>query len=260
MRKYSSVQTGFLQVLFVIFCLLFSAVSNIRAEESTLIMPTHTGKTINTGTVTAIDSNNRLLLVNTADYGVITIKSTVYTILKEDTSYIDFEDIKVNDYIGFDGYWSGVMVEANDIAVLQESNMIGGFKTVTYTPFAPVIHTGYTPSASLANLYIQELIIRKGEDKVNLRVNLSNSSSKPIHEYFAVKLYIRENSLDSYSLLNTWEEEHLNPYNYLSRDFFLYEPTPYLPAEHFQVKAELLDGAGNVFYIFEQTYNGEDII
>jgi len=124
--------------------------------------------------------------------------------------------------------------------------------------------TGYTPSAGLSNLEIAKVIIRTGGAdgaKINFRVRTFNGGSTDITgEKFAINLYIREDSSDQYELLKTWDEENVKSQDILSRDYFITTPNSYVQMHNFQVKAELVDGAGNIFRTFEQDYAGTDIL
>lgn len=267
MYKKNHLLIGF--TLFLSFILVLSiALAQIPGDNRN---PVYTGKCVNAGTITSIDTENKLLLVNSLDYGVIPLKVNDSTEIKIDNNYLNFEDIRMGDNIGFEGFWSGNLVSVTDVIVLQgppetyyaviypEGNNTENNNTA-YTYSSQNIETGSTYSQALSNLEIIKIVIRKGPSKVNLRVRLYNNGSLDIEEPFAIVLYIRQSPSDEYELLKVWEENYTKSYNYLSRDFFLVAPSPYLLTTSFQVKAELVDSGGNVFYKFEQIYNGADII
>jgi len=232
--------------------------------------PVYSGKCIDAGTVTSIDTDNKLLLVNSLDYGVVALKVSDSTEIKIGDNYLNFDDIRLGDNIGFQGYWSGNLLSANNIMVLQgepstyfviinQYPVDGGNYQTTVSD--QNVQTGYTAYSSLANLQIEKIVIRKGPSKINIRVRCYNNSPNRVNDYFAIRLYIRQSSTSSYELLKVWDEDSgLKAYNYLSRDYFLEAPSPYLLMGAFQVRAELVDAGGNIFYTFEQLYAGQDII
>ena len=257
----------FLGLVLVLFLsLVFS--TSLAESPGDDRLPTYTGKCVNAGTISSIDSENQLILLNSLDYGVIPLKVTESTVIKIENTYLNFEDIRMGDTIGFVGFWSGNLVATTDISVLQGSpetyyalsNNYGNTGNTNSTNSSQNIETGYTASSSLANLEIIKIVVRKGPTKINLRLRLYNNGSSNVEEPFAVILYIRQSGNDDYELLKVWEENYTKSQNYLSRDFFVESPSPYLQMSSFQVKGELVDSSGNIFYKFEQAYNGQDII
>jgi len=123
---------------------------------------------------------------------------------------------------------------------------------------------GYTPSAALSNLEIAKVIIRTGGAngaKINFRVRTFNRGIADItNENFTIKLYIRETPSAQYELLKTWDEQNVKSQDILSRDYYVSSPNPYVQMHNFQVKAELVDSAGNIFRTFEQDFAGTDIL
>jgi hypothetical protein len=287
----------------------FAAPTTTLSLQEDTIKPLYVGKWINAGTVESIDLEKMLMVIRVLDtnyyldnnYGMVTLMVNDSTKIKiGNDNFLNFEDLNVKDNIGFNGYWNGNILSANDIQLFQDPTNSRYFSntyhntsesTVTNsstTTITPVIsyHTqvmpddpslmtptnkayntmtkGYTPSASLSNLEIAKLIIRTGGNngaRVNFRVRTFNGgSSDIIGENFTIKLYIRETPSDQYELLKTWDEQNVKSQDILSRDYFLTTPNPYVQLHNFQMKAELVDGAGNVFRTFEQDYAGTDIL
>ena len=270
MKKKTLLITGVsLLIAFLFICASPHIMAQVPGDDRD---PTYSGKCINAGTVTTIDPDNELLLVNSLDYGMIPLKVNSSTEIKIGDNYLNFEDIRIGDNIGFQGYWSSNLVAANSILVLQGTpetyfviiNEVPGDNTngnYNSTVSAQNIQTGYTSAATLSGMEIVKIVIRKGPSKINFRVRCYNDSSVRVTDYFVIKLSIRPEPSSPYETIKVWEEESgLKAYNYLSRDFFLETPSPYLLMTTFQVKAELIDAAGNVFYSFEQIYAGQDII
>ena len=245
-------------ILLFSFATIITGLAEMKPGESP---PVYTGKIINAGTVISINSSDKILLVDSADYDIVTLKVNNQTEIELGDTYADFDVITKGDIISFEGFWSGNLVLATDINLYENMEDIYIDTTVPVeTHYAPTINEGYTSSKSLEGLEIYNIVIRKGPENMNLRVNLVNKSMYDAQEKYTIKLYIRENSADEYEFLKEWDETYLEAYNYLSRDFFVYEPSPYLPNNYFEIKAELIDGRGSIFYTYEQIYAGADIL
>jgi len=235
-------------------------------------------------------------------YGMVTLRVNDFTEIKIGSdNFLDFDNLNINDNIGFSGYWNGDLLSANNIQLFQDptdnryfgntyyntdeditySSSSSYSSTTTIIPYntnttedpsllAPTntaynsMTTGYTPSAALSNLEIAKVIIRTGGAdgaKINFRVRTFNGGSADITgEKFTINLYIREDSSDQYELLKSWDEENVKSQDILSRDYFITTPNSYVQMHNFQVKADLVDGAGNIFRTFEQDYAGTDIL
>lgn len=240
--------------------LLFTFQSVIAQPGGDDRNPKNEGKCVNAGTIKIIDGENNLLTVDTLNYGRIILKVTPSTEIKIENNFLNFEDLRIDDNIGFQGFWSGNQVSAVNIDVLE------GNPTTYYALKNDVIaktkqggQAGYTTSATLSRLIIEKIIIKKGI-QVNLRVRLYNTGYNPVEEYFSIILYIRKSPGDNYEQVKFWEEKGIKGKNYLSRDYFIKDPSPYIFMNYFQVKAELIDKQGNIFYTFEQDYPGQDVL
>ena len=221
--------------------------------------PTNTGKCINAGTVKSIDEDKQILMINTVDYGLITLKISDSTEIKIDNNFLNFEDLRTGDKIWFEGYWSKNLVSAVKIKILQGDPKSYLYGNNSSPGSNKNVQTGVT-SANLSNLLIEKIIIISRGEKINLRVKLYNNGKNNISEHFAIILYIRPAQDDNYEQIKFWEEKGLKARNYLSRDYFIYSPSPYLGMNYFQVKADLVDTSGNVFYTIEQDFTGQDVL
>ena len=300
---------GFITI--IVFCIVFLMVASCFADPATVSIqmdnntrPLYVGNWINAGTVQSIDLDNNSMVVRVLDnnyyldsnYGMVTLQINDFTEIKIGTNnFLNFENLNVNDNIGFSGYWNGDLLSVNNIQLFQDPTDNRYFTNTYYNPeeinsdyssettiipyynheantevMAPTntaystMTTGYTPSAALSNLEIAKVIIRTGGAdgaKINFRVRTFNGGSDDITgEVFVINLYIRANQTDQYELLKTWEEENVKSQDILSRDYFVDSSSPYVQMHNFQVKADLVDGAGNIFRTFEQDYAGTDIL
>ena len=221
--------------------------------------PANTGKCINAGAIKFIDEDNKTLKVDTVDYGSITLKINDSTEIKIDNNFLNFEDIRQGDKIWFEGYWSKNLVSAVKIKILQGDPKAYLYGNNSSPDSGKNVQTGVT-SANLSYLTIEKIIIISRGEKINLRVKLYNNGKNNISEPYAIILYIRSSQSDNYEQIKFWEEKGLKAKNYLSRDYFIYSPSPYLGMNYFQVKADLVDTSGNVFYSFEQDFTGKDVL
>jgi hypothetical protein len=221
--------------------------------------PTNTGKCINAGTVKSIDEDKRILMVNTVDYGSVTLKINDSTEIKIDNNFLNFEDLRTGDKIWFEGYWSKNLVSTVKIKILQGDPKSYLYGNSSSPGSNKNVQTSVT-SANLSNLLIEKIIIISRGEKINLRVKLYNNGKNNISEPYAIILYIRPTQGDNYEQIKFWEEKGLKARNYLSRDYFIYGPSIYLGMNYFQVKADLIDMTGNVFYSFEQDFTGQDVL
>jgi len=221
--------------------------------------PANTGKCINAGAVKSIDEDNKTLKVDTVDYGSITLKINDSTEIKIDNNFLNFEDIRQGDKIWFEGYWSKNLVSAVKIKILQGDPKAYLYGNNSSPGAGKNVQVGAT-SANLSHLTIEKIIIISRGEKINLRVKLYNNGKNNISEPYVIMLYIRPSQSVNYEQIKFWEEKGLKSKNYLSRDYFIYSPSPYLGMNYFQVKADLIDAYGNVFYTFEQDFTGKDVL
>ncbi len=249
---------------------------NVMAQPGDDRNPTNTGKCVDAGTVQSIDTEKKLLIVKTINHGILPLQVNNSTEIKIGDNFLNFEDVRMNDNIGFEGYWSGTLVSANNILVLEgppSSYFALGTENGTtnnqnnqqnnndsnQTWSGQNIQKGTTSSQALSQLEIIKVIVRKGATKINIRVRSFNNGGD-IKEKFALLVYIRSDASSQYELIKTFQEKYVKSQNYLSRDVFIVQPSSYLSLNAFQVKAELVDSSGNVFYTFEQEYAGKDIL
>ena len=73
---------------------------------------------------------------------------------------------------------------------------------------------------ALADVRIDEVLVRRKEGRMNLRVNLSNPSSLTQRGPIMITLYARPDSSASWEQVKVWKLGNLGPGYRVARDFF----------------------------------------